>query len=60
MDRETEKLELKGFFQGTKGTWTGKPIKLELKEGSKPFYARPYKIPQAYRKAVKKEVSRLI
>ena len=32
-----------GAFQGTKGTWTGKPIKLESKEDSKPFYARPYK-----------------
>ena len=49
-----------GAIQDTKGTWTGKPIKLELKKDSKPFYGRPCKIPQPYRKAVKTEVDRLI
>ena len=53
-------LKTQGAFQGTKGTWTGKPIRLKIKKESKPFFSKPYKIPQAYRKKVKKEVDILI
>ena len=48
-----------GAFQGTGGTWNRKSIELELKEGAKPFYGKPFRIPQAYKALVKKEVERL-
>ena len=48
-----------GAFQGTRGNWNGKSIELELKEGAKPFYGKPFRIPQAYKALVKKEVERL-
>ena len=46
-------------FQGTGGNWNGKLFELELKEGAKPFYGKPFRIPQAYKTLVKKEVERL-
>jgi len=59
---EEEKLQLlpvlqehEAAFAGTWGKWDGKPIELELKEGYKPYYGKPYQIPQAYRELVKKE-----
>ena len=47
-------------FQGTRGKWKGNPVTLELVEGAKPFYSKPYKIPKAYEKTTKKEVDRLV
>ena len=46
-------------FQGTRGNWNGKPIELELNEGAKPFYDKPFRILQAYKTLVKREVERL-
>ena len=46
-------------FAGTCGRWKRKEINLELKEDAKPYYGKPYQIPQAYRELVRKEVDRL-
>ena len=29
------------LFNGTLGKWKGKPFNIELKEGAKPYHARP-------------------
>ena len=34
----------KSLFDGTLGTWKNKTVKLTLKEGAKPYHARPYPI----------------
>ena len=50
---------MKYFFDGTLGTWKGPPHKIHLKEGAKPYYARPYLIPKAFEKTLKYELRRL-
>ena len=46
-------------LQGLRGEWQGKKVHLELLPEAKPFYARPYKIPQACKQLVKDEIERL-
>ena len=46
-------------LQGLRGQWQGKKVHLELLPEAKPFCARPYKIPQACKELVKKEIERL-
>ena len=47
------------LFSGGLGTLQIKPIRLELKNGFKPYHAKPHGIPQAYLQTTKKEVERL-
>ena len=50
----------KGLLKGKVGNYTGKPVKLKLKEGAEPFKTkRAYDIPQAIKQTVKGEVSRM-
>ena len=51
--------EFKDLFDGTLGTWTGDPYEIELKEGAKPFHARPFPIPRVHEGCLKMEVERL-
>ena len=47
------------LFDGTLGQWKGSSYKVELRDGVKPYHARPYAIPQAYEKTFKDKVDRL-
>ena len=47
-------------FQGKKGDWTGPPVLFEMIDGAKPFYARPYRIPQSLHETLKKKINRLV
>ena len=47
------------LFDGSLGTWKGPPHKIHLKEGAKPYHARPYTIPKAFEKTLKYELKRL-
>ena len=42
-------------FKGLRGSWKGKPIEIELVEGAKPYFSKPYKIPKAYEPVTRKE-----
>jgi hypothetical protein len=47
------------LFMGQCGMYNGPPIQLELLPNSKPFYGKPFQIPQAYQKVTREEISRL-
>jgi hypothetical protein len=36
---------LQPLFDGTSGTWSGKPYRIELKPDVKPYHARPFPVP---------------
>jgi len=60
---EREKLrEILGqfptLFGGGLGRLNIEPIRLELKEGAKPYHAKPFGIPKAYESTTKKEIER--
>ena len=42
------------------GKWKGPPVSFKLKEGYKPFNAKPYQIPHSLTATLKKEVDRLV
>ena len=48
------------LFDGTLGKWKGPPHQIQLKEGAKPYHAKPYTIPKAFEKTLKYEIRRLI
>ena len=48
------------LFDGTLGQWTGTDYKIELREGAKPYHARPYSIPRAHEATFKMEVERIV
>jgi hypothetical protein len=41
------------LFDGTLGKWNEEPVKLELKEGSTPYHARPFPIPRCHAETLK-------
>ena len=47
------------LFGGGLGTLKIPPIDLELKEGAKPYHARPFPVPQCYERTTKVEMDRL-
>ena len=47
------------LFDGTLGDFKTEPVKLELKEGAKPYHGRPFPIPHIHLKTLKKEIQRL-
>ena len=47
------------FFQARPGQWKGRPIDIELKEGSISQNSLPYRVPQDHLKALRKEIGRL-
>ena len=48
------------LFDGTLGTWTGRPYHINLKEGATPYHGKPYPVPKAYEQTLKSEVKRLV
>jgi len=50
----------KALFDGQLGRWHGQEVKLELKEGAKPYHARAYNIPRCHIQTLKAEVERLV
>ncbi len=44
---------------GKRGNYNGPPIQLDLIPGSKPFYGKPFPIPQAYQKVTRDEINLL-
>ena len=50
----------KELFDGTVGTWKGKPYRIQLKEGATPHHSEPHTIPKAYKDVLKNEVKRLV
>jgi hypothetical protein len=47
------------LFKGQCGSYNGPPIQLELLPNLKPFYRKPFQIPQAYQEVTKAEINRL-
>jgi Retroviral aspartyl protease len=47
------------LFDGTLGHWKGQPYDIKLRDGIKPYHARPYPIPKVYEATLKMEVDRL-
>ena len=63
----TEKQQLKALlfkyehlFDGTLGKWDTHPVHFELKEGARPFHAKPYLIPHVHEATLCKEVDQLV
>ena len=48
------------MFDGTLGINTGSGYKIELLEGAKPYYAKPFPIPKIQKETLKTEVNILI
>ena len=44
------------LFDGKLGTWQTEPIELELKEGIKPYHAKPYPVPHSQEQKLRNEV----
>ena len=42
------------MFDRTLGQWHGPDFKIELKEGVKPYYSRPYSVPKIHKETMKK------
>ena len=53
-------LKYEPIFAGKVGKWKGKPIDIILKDGTKPYHAKAYRVPQAYLKVFKDEIDRLV
>jgi RNase H-like domain found in reverse transcriptase/Reverse transcriptase (RNA-dependent DNA polymerase)/Integrase zinc binding domain/Retroviral aspartyl protease len=47
------------LFDGTLGHWKDQPYDIKLKDGVKPYHARPYPIPKIHESTLKMEVDRL-
>jgi RNase H-like domain found in reverse transcriptase/Reverse transcriptase (RNA-dependent DNA polymerase)/Retroviral aspartyl protease len=47
------------LFDGTLGHWKDRPYDIKLKEGAKPYHARPYPVPKIHEATLKMEVDRL-
>ena len=46
------------LFDGTLGKWKGPPYHIDLQPGAKPYRAKPYSIPEAYKQTLKLELDR--
>ena len=47
------------IFDGTLGNYTGSNYKIELREGVKPYHAKPFPIPKVHEETLRKEVNKL-
>ena len=47
------------LFDGQLGDWIGDPVEIPLKEGSKPYHARAFPIPNIHEQTFKKDLDRL-
>lgn len=46
-------------FDGTLGKWKSRPVDIKLKEGVKPYHAKPFPVPHSLETPTKKECERL-
>jgi hypothetical protein len=53
-------LDFESLFDGTLGDWNRPPVSIELKDGAKPYHARPYPITQVNKATLRKEIDRLM
>jgi hypothetical protein len=53
-------LRYEDLFDGTLGTWNGPEIKMKLMKDAKPYFARPFPVPQIHEKTLKIEIDRLV
>jgi len=53
-------LDYESLFDGTLDDWNRPPVSIELKDGAKPYYDRPYPIPQIHKATLMKEINRLV
>ena len=62
--QRTQLLQLlqkyESLFDGSLGAWKTKPVDLELKEGARPYYGKPYPVPKSQEKKLKAEIERLV
>jgi hypothetical protein len=54
---KTHLCDFQPLFQGMWAEYHSEPIQLELHPGSKPFYSKPFSIPQAYQQITKDEIT---
>ena len=45
--------KLDPMFDGQWGQWTGEPYDIELKQGAKPYHARPFSVPKCSQQTLK-------
>jgi hypothetical protein len=48
------------LFNGSLGTWNGKPYDIELKPDAKPYHSRPFPVPKIYEATLKTELECLV
>jgi hypothetical protein len=48
------------LFDKTLGNWKGADYRIELRDGVKPYHAKPYSVPRAYEQTFCREVERLV
>ena len=48
------------LFDGELGDWVGDPVEIPLKEGSQPYHARAFPIPNIHEQTFKKDLARLV
>ena len=48
------------LFDGELGDWVGDPVEIPLKEGSQPYHARAFPIPNIHEQTFKKDLDRLV
>ena len=48
------------IFEGRPGTFKGLEVTFDLKEGARPFYGRPYSIPEAYKDVFKRALQQMV
>ena len=48
------------MFDGILGSYNGPDYKIELKEGIKPYHAKPFSISRVHEETLKREVDRLV
>ena len=53
-------LKYKPLFTGKVGKWKDKPIDIVLKENTKPYHAKSYRVPQAYLQVFRDKIDRLV
>ena len=53
-------LKFKQLFDGMLGEWNIPPVSIQLKEGAKPLYSRPYPIPKVHKANLMKEIDQLV
>ena len=51
--------EFEELFDGTLGDWITEPVSFELKEGTKPYHGRSFRVPKSRKETTIKELNML-